>query len=270
MNHDLPPWLLEKAAAQMMDERALRALCEQRGISREQLDAHIAALHEDSARLLREHPPSELVPRIFNASSPRADAARRAPPSVPRAPLLLGAGGLMAACAAALLMFDMPGLSQRSQELELVPQADGVEHTRLKGAESALQIWRKAEQAERLKPGDTVRAGDLLQLTYQPAGAAHGVILSVDGHNQVTLHYPAHAGESTRLARGVTPLEYGYELDDAPDFERFFFITSAQPLDVHALLDAAEAMPARADALTLPGALSQTVFLLHKAEEPSP
>jgi hypothetical protein len=38
---------------------------------------------------------------------------------------------------------------------------------------------------------------------------------------------------------GVVSLEFAYELDDAPGWERFYFITAAVPFDVDAVMAAA-------------------------------
>ena len=41
-------------------------------------------------------------------------------------------------------------------------------------------------------------------------------------------------------ANGEIPLEYSYQLDDAPDFERFLFIASENQFDIAALIDAVD------------------------------
>jgi hypothetical protein len=91
----------------------------------------------------------------------------------------------------------------------------------------------------------TLREGDTIQLAYTAvpdnAGAAvYGVIFSIDGRSTLTLHYPAQADGETRLAAGRrTALDEAYTLDDAPRFEAFFMVVSAEPLDVNVVLDRA-------------------------------
>jgi hypothetical protein len=61
------------------------------------------------------------------------------------------------------------------------------------------------------------------------------LIASIDGAGVVTLHYPANADApalATALAQKPTSLPQAYVLDDAPQFERFFFITSEDPIEV--------------------------------------
>lgn len=74
-------------------------------------------------------------------------------------------------------------------------------------------------------------------MSYVAAGRAHGVIVSIDGRGQVTLHFPADAGAPTALESGrAVPLSHSYELDDAPLFERFMFVTAEAPDDLLAKL----------------------------------
>jgi hypothetical protein len=74
------------------------------------------------------------------------------------------------------------------------------------------------------------------------ADSRYGVIFSVDGRSTVTLLYPYEdEGESTRLVPGRrTPLADAYTLDDAPDYEILFFVTSGEPLNVKEILGLAK------------------------------
>lgn len=114
----------------------------------------------------------------------------------------------------------------------------------LKGSEPALLIGRAAGTAvEPLSSWANVKPGDVLQLRIRAAGAAYGVVVSVDGAGHVTRHQPEH-GSDTALPAGTTALPSSFELDDAPRFERFFLVTSKTPLDVDAI-EAAAAATAR-------------------------
>jgi hypothetical protein len=74
------------------------------------------------------------------------------------------------------------------------------------------------------------------------AGAgSYGVIFSIDGRSAVTMHYPYGLSQSTRLIPGKRiALDEAYTLDDAPDYEIFFFVVSSKPLDVSGILKSAE------------------------------
>lgn len=172
--------------------------------------------------------------------------------------------------AAALLLLVM--LSPFSSELP-----DG---TRIKGpeVEPTLMVFRNSDgKIEQLKEGVRAKAGDLLQLKYKVAEKTYGVIVSIDGNGIVTLHFPENRRGSTRMeANREVSLPNAYELDDAPGFERFFLLTSGQPLDVAGIIRAAEDL-ARVPANARTGTIrlrvqtadtAQTSILLNKGGRP--
>ena len=86
-----------------------------------------------------------------------------------------------------------------------------------------------------------VREGDTVQVVYRVSGNKHGVIFSIDGRSYVTLHYPYNASQTTQLVSGKNvPLDEAYTLDDAPDYEIFFFITAEIPINVSNIIGIAE------------------------------
>jgi len=105
-------------------------------------------------------------------------------------------------------------------------------------SKTQLLVYRKIQdQVEILTDGKPARTGDLLQLAYVTAEETYGVILSIDGRGLVTLHFPGDKGESTALELNKQYLlTNAIQLDDAPGFERFFFLTSGSPIDVDAVL----------------------------------
>lgn len=115
-----------------------------------------------------------------------------------------------------------------------------VHGERIKGLEPSLSVYRSAgtgADPEELMPDTAVGAGTHLQLAYQAAGAGYGVIVSVDGNGVVTLHYPETALAEPVLDRGgEIALPFAYVLDDAPRYERFYFLASTEPPDVSAVL----------------------------------
>ncbi len=146
-----------------------------------------------------------------------------------------------------------------------------MEHRTKGDHDPALGVFLQRDdgKAVELKSGSVAQAGDVLQLSYKNGGASHGVVLSVDGGGTVSLHHPSSVGGNTALEAGTVDLPHGYELDDAPRFERFFFVTSDAPIDVRAVLAAAQALPAGDGAtaqLPLAEGLQQTSFMVRKAE----
>jgi hypothetical protein len=119
---------------------------------------------------------------------------------------------------------------------------------------------------EPLARGDKVTQGDVVQLAYNAMGATHGVIFSIDGRGTVTLHFPSERTGSTALkAKGANALDFSYELDDAPRFERFFFVTSDKPVDVGTVLEKGrELKTPENEKLTLGADMTIKDFMLKK------
>jgi len=126
---------------------------------------------------------------------------------------------------------------------------------------------------ELLENRDRAKAGDLLQIAYVAAGEPYGVILSIDGTGGVTLHYPEGKKESTILKQDKKILlRSAYELDEAPEFEGFFFITSKSIIRADEVLKSAEVLAknpnrAKKENLELPETFSQSSIILIKGEE---
>jgi hypothetical protein len=123
-------------------------------------------------------------------------------------------------------------------------QFSGLSGERIKGSADAVELraYLKTE-GEQAVPADqaVLREGNTVQLAYTVNGEGrYGVIFSIDGRSAVTLHYPYAPGADTRLVTGKrTLLEESYTLDDAPDYEMFFFVIGDEPLDTPEILDSA-------------------------------
>ncbi len=255
---ELPPDEQEALAHRLRTDRRLRERFE--------------SLHRSNEEILEATPPEVFAAEVTR----RVDAADAAPAAEGPAPARQAPRWMLlapAVAAAAVLLL----LVVRPDRTPPVPEAPSVaatatETTRAKG-ETHLRLYRRAgEGFDALADGDVARAGDVLQLGVVPLAARHAVILSIDGRGEVVLHFPATARGSTQLAEGGEQLlPHAYELDDAPDFERFFLITSEGPIDAAAVLAAARELarsPERAahDLLALPDGLDQHARILRKKE----
>jgi len=98
--------------------------------------------------------------------------------------------------------------------------------TRAKGSGPTLFIYKKdGDKAIRLVTNSKVQADDIIQLSYFAGSASYGAILSVDGNGVVTQHYPDFGDiPAMLLPIGEVSLDFAYQLDNAPRFERFIFI----------------------------------------------
>jgi hypothetical protein len=151
-----------------------------------------------------------------------------------------------AAVAAFLIIFLMFPLLKK--EPRIISPDPGQDITLIKGipavdlTQTQLLVYRKKQdRVEILSDGQHASAGDLLQLAYVATRDPYGMILSIDGRGTVTLHLPESLEKSTELERGKQfLLPNAIELDDAPGFERFFFLTSDTPIDVEGILQDAQ------------------------------
>lgn len=96
----------------------------------------------------------------------------------------------------------------------------------------------------RLSDNAGIREGNTIQLAYRVTvtntntDEKHGVIFSIDGRSLITMHYPYSQWQSTLLVSGrLVPLAEAFTLDDAPDYEIFFFVVGDAPLDVMYILN---------------------------------
>jgi hypothetical protein len=266
MAHRTPDWLLERIALGELPPEELaaaraRLAAEPGGLER------LARLEADDGATLARLPPSQAAAEIARRRRVVEASRSLSPSSPPRRWLPAVALGAPVAAGLALLML----FSQRELPEEPRPQqAVLLETTRTKGLEPKLLIHRQTAGApEPLADSDRVRAGDVLQLSYVSGGRPHGAVLSIDGRGSVTLHAPESSTGPLALKGGTVPLPSAYELDDAPAFERFFFITSDEPFDVNALMESARELArdperARREPLPLPPPLSQSSLTLKK------
>ena len=146
---------------------------------------------------------------------------------------------------------------------------------RIKGLAPALRVYRKTSTtSEMVADGAFARKGDLVRVGYEAAGRPYGLILSIDGRGGVTRHLPVTGELAARLESSSTVLlDQAYELDDAPRWERFYFITGTSQFLVMPVLEAARRAAATKEAeprarLTLAQGLEQTTFFLQKEDTP--
>lgn len=162
-----------------------------------------------------------------------------------------------------------PSLSGAHDTSPMAP--DFLDETRIKGLRPELRVFRlEGERITRVLDHARVPPGALLQLSYLSPGQPYGLIVSVDGVGNVTLHTPSQASDEARLEpNGEYQLSHAFELDATPGFERFFLVTSARPVEVGPVLAAAQRLAnhpqqARKAPLSLSTELQQTSILLEK------
>lgn len=96
-------------------------------------------------------------------------------------------------------------------------------------SDPSLKLYRqKGHEIQALNDGDFAHSGDVIQITYNAGADEYGVIFSVDGNGNITRHFPENSWQAAQLDKrpDETPLDFSYELDNAPDFECFILVTS--------------------------------------------
>ncbi len=221
------------------------------------LRARLAALEASDREIAQRQPAEWLAGRIRERMRTETRRPRPTAPAIRRFAL---ASAL--AAAAVVIAFAVPWK----------PADDG---DRIKGLSPSLAIYRRTPQgSETLADGAAARAGDLLRVGYVAAGRGYGVILSIDGRGVVTLHLPPGGSRAAALRGGGTVLlDQAYELDDAPAWERFYFVTSEDAFDVAPVVEAAKRAAARdlrspPAALPISRELGQVTFSLQKEVRP--
>ena len=232
--------------------------------------AALAALRASNAQILADYPPPRVAAEVHRRVALREAEVRRAA----QRRRVVWFGLPTVAAAAVVIVALRPGAP------DVVPPGSPVvedmsdaSDTRIKGLAPHLKIHRqRGDGAELLRAPARARAGDVLQVSYVAAGATDGVVVSLDGAGVATLHYPASPTGSTALQQGgAIRLGRAYELDAAPTFERFMFVTANGPIDPPQVLAAAEALARQPDAdsrsLGLPASWTQSSFLILKSKE---
>lgn len=256
----LPDWLVERAA---LDEVG-RVPATRERIDRadpKELAARMAELQAENAAELAAYPAAQAMALIEARVAGLRRRKRRA--------RLAWLGLLGAATAVAVAVITVAAIKPP----EVPPTVAVNDDVRAKGV-ARLNVYRQAgDHAEHLDEDALVRAGDAIQVRYSASGALYGVIASVDGAGAVTLHYPVDEDApalATALAPKPTSLPNAYVLDNAPRFERFFFITSADPIEVSQSLAALRMLAARGDSdtgrLELPAGQHQWSVRLRKPD----
>ncbi len=276
-NNKIPGWILEKYLLEELPDPELKKITNQLE-NDPNLQAEIERLKASNEDILDIYPADSMVPGILNRCNKEKNyrendfRVTRARPTLFKRMLQLSP-----AFASLLVIFFLglqifksgddaskaiePGVQEDTHRVKGSPEVKPVPH---------LIIHRKGKNIEVLEKGSRAQAGDRLQLAYAAAGEAHGVICSIDGNGAVTLHFPDKKSDSTALMqRKRVLLANAYELDDAPGFERFFFITSEAAIDVEDILKRAKALAndshrAKTDNIRLPHSFKQFSIVILK------
>jgi hypothetical protein len=263
-NDFIPDLLLERFLLEELSAEEMKSVREKIK-SNPEYQTRLEELKKSNTGILEQYPIDEMAREIYRKADTGIDEEKIRKPELSRWQLIWRSVAIAAPVMAAMLMMFIV-FSPRSSDELLSP----LEETRIKG-DTRLIIQRMRDgHIDFLHDYAIAKEGDIIQISYFSENAKHGVILSIDGNLKVILHYPEYRGRPTEIqTMEVVPLSFAYQLDDAPHFERFIFITSDRPIDVDMVLERARAVTyslenAGEARLQLPGYLNQYSIFVHK------
>jgi len=255
---EIPDWKCERFLLNELDDAEMAEI--RRAMENDaKLRARLDAIKESNREILAEFSPERMGQQMrerLHGGDTAVSGRRRF--GFARARLV--PAGLLVAVFIALVA--APHLIPPDRE------STGVDYgpERLKGTAPQLHLYRKtASGSERIQDGDLAAENDLIIIEYQTSEDGFGSILSVDGRGTITRHLPVNGSQAAQLTlRAPQLLDYSYELDDAPLWEVFFFVTSSRPFAVDDVIKSiAESLAlARSDSsMSLPAGPPQVLGL---------
>ena len=237
----IPDWKLERFLTGDLPEEEMNKLREL-----EANDAvfanRVKMLREDNKAILSKLPFETLAANLGTVTETAGTAAKNAP----RFTLVKFAAVAMFVFAVALVAFfaqrETSVMNERvgsdvanvngSQNTQ-VALAENESDTRIKGLDARMEVWKKTPAGiVQLNDLDSVGEGDEIQLRYAVPEKCFGLLFSMDGNGALTLHM-GDGVKAVELAPGkMNSLPFAYKLDDAPYFEKFFFVTSPKEFAV--------------------------------------
>jgi hypothetical protein len=201
-------------------------------------------LREDNKAILSKLPFETLAANLGTGAA--GNAAKNDAKNAPRFTLVKFAAAAMFVFAVALVAFfaqrETSVMNERvgsdvanvngSQNTQ-VALAENESDTRIKGLDARMEVWKKTPTGiVQLNDLDSVGEGDEIQLRYAVSEKCFGLLFSMDGNGALTLHM-GNGVKAIELAPGkMNSLPFAYKLDDAPYFEKFFFVTSPKEFAV--------------------------------------
>lgn len=238
----IPDWKLERFLTGDLPEKEMNEIRKLESTDA-MLAQRVKMLREDNKAILNKLPFEKLAEKLAAVDAANLDAK-----NAPRFTLVKFAAAAVFVLAVALVAFfaqsetvvaggNIPGgdIAQNAQGVQQtqVALAETQSNTRIKGMDARLEVWKKTPAGiVQLNDLDEVSEGDEIQLRYAVPEKCFGLLFSMDGNGALTLHM-GDGEKAIELAPGkMNSLPFAYKLDDAPYFEKFFFVTSSMEFSV--------------------------------------
>lgn len=221
----VPDWKLERYLTGDLPDEEMRKI-RNLEISDEVFAGRVRMFREDSRAILRKMP--------FETLSARLDMA----PSQANGRGSAGSNIIKFAVAAALVLSVVtvalfsqkeitPSVAEQGAGTDVAMLVDSGNDTRIKGMDARMEAWKKTDGGiAKLEDMSDAREGDEIQLRYSVPQKCYGLLFSMDGNGAITMHM-GDGDKAIALEPGkMVTLPYAYKLDNAPHFEKFFFLVS--------------------------------------------
>ena len=245
----IPDWKLERYLTGDLPESDMREIREMEATD-EIFANRVKMLREDNAAILKRLPFEKLSEKIAMMPG-RSNAGAGNTVRVNFKLVKLAAAAALVLAVVTVALFSQRSLSEQSgtvlannanmansvngaqvMEVAMVDQNDDV---RIKGLSARMEVWKKTgDSAVQMENLGEAREGDEIQLRYAVAEKCYGLLFSMDGNGTITMHM-GHENRAVELEPGkMTTLPFAYKLDNAPKFEKFFFLTSKNEFELNA------------------------------------
>ena len=240
----IPDWKLERYLTGDLPESDMREIREMEATD-EIFANRVKMLREDSEAILRKLPYDHLAERLDSIPGRSAsDNGKLANFAIVK----FAAAAALVLAVMTVAVFSQRSISQeggtvlannansvngaQTVEVAMVDQNDDV---RIKGLSARMEVWKKTgDSAVQMENLGEAHEGDEIQLRYAVAEKCYGLLFSMDGNGTITMHM-GEGNKAIGLEPGkMTTLPFAYKLDNAPKFEKFFFLTSKDEFELNA------------------------------------
>ncbi len=239
----IPDWKLERYLTGDLPESDMREIREMEATD-EIFANRVKMLREDNAAILKKLPFEKLSEKIATMPG-RSNAGVGNTVRVNFRLVKLAAAAALVLAVVTVALFSQRSLSEQGgtvlannadgsqvMEVAMVDQNDGL---RIKGLSARMEVWKKTgDGAVQMENLGEAHEGDEIQLRYAVAEKCFGLLFSMDGNGTITMHM-GQENRAVELEPGkMTTLPFAYKLDNAPKFEKFFFLTSKDEFELNA------------------------------------
>ena len=224
----IPDWKLERYLTGDLPESEMREILELEKKD-EVFAQRVKLMREDNVAILRKMPFERLSEKL-DAMPERSNSAGNTVHVNFRLVKFAAAAAFVLAVVSVALFSQReitPAGTEQAAGTDVAMLVDSGNDTRIKGMDARMEAWKKTDGGiAKLEDMSDAREGDEIQLRYSVPQKCYGLLFSMDGNGAITMHM-GDGDKAIALEPGkMVTLPYAYKLDNAPHFEKFFFLVS--------------------------------------------